>query len=211
MFFIFNSPNLDEKQNISIILRMEVNADIFQSEISEDAENQEADITAMLIDADGIILANNSSPETRFKLIAPLPKERLAILQQKQILPSGNVENLIIGSPDLAKGLSPDNQTTSFYATMPAKTEKENIIKQKRLATNNSWKIIIGRAISSFSDATNNQIRATIIITIIVMLVALAAAIVTSNLLTAPINYLAVVSERVSRGELKYTNGTKTT
>ena len=200
--FYINSPILDDKQNIGTILRMKVNADIFQSEISEQAENQEADITAMLVDADGIILANSSSPETRFKLIAPLPKERLTILQQKQILPSGNTENLIIGSPDLAKGLSPDNQNTSFYATMPSKIEKINLIKQKRLATNNSWKIIIGRAISSFSDATNNQIRATIIITIIVMLVALAAAIVTSNLLTSPINYLAAVSERVSRGEL---------
>jgi GAF domain-containing protein len=53
-------------------------------------------------------------------------------------------------------------------------------------------------------ELANNQTRATITIFIatIVMLIALVATTITSNLLATPINYLTVMSERIRRGEL---------
>lgn len=202
--FYISSPVLDSKQNLSAVLRAKVNADFFQNVIMEQAANQEpdSDITILLIDQNGMILAHSSLLETRYKLIAPLPKNQIDILQREHILAPGNVESLVLDLSDLEKGLSQANQNSFFYTNLYPNNEKSDVVKQKNLTTYKSWKIIVGRPTSSFSESANNQIRATIIIAMIVMLIALAAAIITSDLLTSPLNYLSSIAKKINRGEL---------
>lgn len=57
-------------------------------------------------------------------------------------------------------------------------------------------------AATQLIEPADNQARATIFIATIVMLVALIAAVITSNSLTSPLNYLTAVSERIKLGEL---------
>jgi GAF domain-containing protein len=199
--FYISSPISNGNLN-SGVLRVEINAELLQEELKSQATNQEKAITIILIDQDGIILANSSSPETRFKSIVPLSQERLAILQQRQLLASGNAENLTVGFSDLAKGLNQNNQNPFFQATLTPDSSEIDAVTQRGVTNNKSWKIVVGQPVSSFAASANDQTRGTTFISVIIMLIVLVAAGITSNLLTSPFNYLTAMSERIRRGEL---------
>lgn len=196
--FYVSTPILNGNGEVSGVLRVEINADLFQTEF---VEHTATGVTALLVDQNGIILANSSSPDTRFKSISPLNQEKLVELQQKRILSSGTAEDLTVNFLDLEKGLKQSDQNPFFRALLIPNSSEINVVTTMNL-TNKPWKVVAGRPVSSFSEPANNQTRATIFIATIVMLVALVAATITSNLLTAPLNYLIAMSERIRRGEL---------
>ena len=197
--FYINSPIL-HNGNVSGILRAEIDADLFQKFFEQVVNNsdQNQGLTVLLVDQNNIILANSSSPETRFKSITPLKQEQLDALQQKNVLSPGNAENLSVGLDELQKGL--DQSDPNFRASMLPKGEV-NVVTQRGLANNRSWKVVVGQSLPSLIEPINIQTSITIFIATIVMLIALIAATTTSKLLTSPINYLAIMSERVRRHE----------
>ena len=203
LVFYISSPIFNNASLVIGVLRMAVDANFLQREVEKEANLQGTDVAAVLIDENGIILANSLSPETRFKSISPLNQELLVTLQQRHILGAGTAENLSVRLSDLAKGLNQTSQTPFFYATLvPGRTSQINVVTQRNLE-NKTWKIIVGRPASLFVQTTNIQSRTTIFIfvTTIITLIALVTAAITSNLLTSPINYLTAMSERIRRGD----------
>ncbi len=198
--FYISSPILNSNNDVIGVLRAEIAADFLQIEF--ETAIQETSATAILIDQDGIILANTLSEETRFKSLVPLTEERLTTLQQKNILPPGTAENLSLGLSDLKKGLDQSDQNPIFQALLVPDASEINVVTQRGLANHKSWKVLIGQPASLFTETANNQTRATILIATIIMLIALGAAVITSNLLTSPIKYLTTISERIKHGEL---------
>jgi GAF domain-containing protein/HAMP domain-containing protein len=198
--FYIDSPILNSDSVIGL-LRIEVNADFLQTESVKQATAQGKDLTVILIDQNGIILANSSSDKTLFKLIAPIEQDQLLALQKEYVLSSGALEDLSLNLLDLQNNLN-KNSNFAFQTTLTSNNGDTNVVAYANTMNNKSWKVIVGRPISWFAEPANTQTRITILIATIIMLIALAVAIITSNLLTSPLNYLTSSSERINQGEL---------
>lgn len=195
--FFINSPMLDGSKLIGV-LRVEIDREFLQDEFVEEAQVQGKDVRVIMVDQDGIILANSASEENIFKLIAPVSPDRLAVIQKKYTLPSAAIDDLNL--LDLQKNLS--SNTPSFKATMSPSDTEMNFITYQDITNNPSWRVVVGRPVSWFTEPANTPTRVTILIATVLMIIALAITMVSANLVTSPLQYLINKSQLLRKGDL---------
>ena len=195
--FYISSPVLNNNKLIGI-LRVEIDTAFLQDEFVEEAQVQGKDVHVILIDQDGVILANSTSQESIFKLISPISSDRLPAIQKKYALPSPVIEDLHL--LELQKNLA--SNVPSFKATMSLGDTEADFIAYHGITNNPSWRVVVGRPVSWFTESANTPTRVTILIATILMITALAIAMMSSNLLTSPLHYLINKSQLLRKGDL---------
>lgn len=199
--FYISSPIVGQDTEIMGLLRVEYNCDVLQSEITEQASNKGGGLIAILVDENGIVIANNNAPESRFKSLVPLSPERLAALQASQVLTMGTAESLSLGLSTLAQNLDENNQNLQFQAPMSPGSTDTDVVIVKSLSEK-PWRMAVGQPTSVYISPVNDQIRTVASIALVVILITLFAANLTANLLIAPINQLAAAAKQIGQGDL---------
>jgi GAF domain-containing protein/HAMP domain-containing protein len=198
-YLIFSSPVLDTAGEVIGVLRVRYKGAILQQIVSQ--QNGLAGETSfgILLDENNIILANGNSPYETIKTLFLITRENLAILQSKQLLPSGSPEELSANMPDLEQKLAAGN--SNFIFKLSGKT---NVQEAGALGTmtQRPWKVVFVQNADVFLGPAQNQTKTNTLMAAIVVFIAAFAAAGIARLLTAPIIRLTSTSEQVAQGNL---------
>ncbi|PKN91328.1 MAG: hypothetical protein CVU44_19630 [Chloroflexi bacterium HGW-Chloroflexi-6] len=204
--FYISTPVFNDDQEIIGVLSIQYDAEFLRDMLASRISRFDRSFTVIMIDANNIIIAHTSQPDLHLKTLSPLGSELIAQLQASSQLPPGTSESLSAGLTELAQYLQVSETDNLLSATLTSNSDvKENFVTTP--VRNKNWKIIAGETETiSFSDVLANNIPAIVISTLIMLAVLIAAA-MTSGVITAPINSLALVAKEVGKGNLHLSSG----
>lgn len=199
----FISPIVNPSRQVIGYLRIRYDARILQSIIEENVGLIGTRSYPILLDDNGMRLADGSSPNLVFRTISQLPTETFNNLTRANRIPSYLPQSLLHNvQEDIARMVLSD-RTTDYFTT--ATSAGGTTFSQLGIITTlqyQPWNVVYLQDQSSLLLAINNQNRLSAIIsTLIAALVAVFITIV-ANSFSRPIIQLTNAAEQISKGDL---------
>lgn len=204
--FYVSTPVLSDAQEIIGVIRVQYDAELLRDTILNRISRFDRSLTVMMIDPNNIILAHTLQPDLHLKTLSQLREEKIAELQTSKQLPSGTASSISANLSELAQNLTASESANSFSALLStSSTERENFVTTP--LQSKGWKIIVGQIESiTLSEVFLNNIPAAVI-SVLIMAAVLIAASITSEVITSPINNLALIAKEVGKGNLHLSSG----
>ncbi len=199
----FISPVVDQSKQIIGYLRVRYDAHILQTIIEKYVGLIGIRSYPILLDNNGLRLADGSSPNLLYRTVAILPITQYNDLIASNLLPAYLPYSMVNSSQEDIAAIALSNRTSDFFTTSTSITNKEvdQLGVIKRLQTE-PWQVIFLQDQSSLIQSINNQNRLSAIISaLIAVLVAIFITIV-ANSFSKPILNLTAAAEKISKGDL---------
>jgi GAF domain-containing protein/HAMP domain-containing protein len=204
--FYVSAPVFNDAREIIGVVRVQYDAEILRDIMNTYVNRLGNNLTAMLVDGNGIILVHTSQPNLQLKTLVPLNPIQFAALQTNKQLPPGTAEALASGLAGLEQALRSSQGREIFTAVLSANETQESVSVQVPLTTK-GWRIVAGQ-ISTITPAEILQTNLPSLgIAGLIILAVIGAATATANLITEPINSLAMVAKEIGRGNLHISTG----
>ncbi|NCP86261.1 GAF domain-containing protein [bacterium] len=205
---IVAAPIFNDNQKVIGLARFIYDAQILQNELERQNAWLEDSQTAILLDQNNIILGHNTLPALQFKTLIRLRDEQVTSLQQSRQLPPGEAESFSAELTTLAKDLQNPTRGNFFQTSLDPNTPSNQYATIAPLQTKN-WNIIFARTGSAFSGQVRTLANTVLLISTLLMVAVIAAAGVSANLITSPLNTLAAQATEIGKGNLKTSTKTE--
>jgi GAF domain-containing protein/HAMP domain-containing protein len=202
-YVYFISPVVNPNRQVIGFLRTKYDARIFQSMIAENVGLIGSRSYPILLDENGMRLADGSSPNLLFRTVSQLSTEKFTNLLNNNRIPPYMPQALLANEqPELAQvALNP--RTSNFFTTSTSIGQKS--IPQSGIIVTmqyQPWNVIILQDQTGLIDALATQNRLSAVIsTLIAGIVAILITII-ANSFSRPILQLTDAAEKVSTGDL---------
>jgi HAMP domain-containing protein/putative methionine-R-sulfoxide reductase with GAF domain len=199
----FTSPVRDKSGKIVGMLRVQYNAIILHNTVMSIATKwQVPDLYAVLIDNQYYIrLSQTRDLGLMYKSYDSLDDQAVAQLQSERRLPSGTAQELSTNQPSIVSWLKKLDEQQYFTTTAAALGGADAISTATRLQ-NVPWIVITSQSLVVANAPAQQQFHLSVIWALVVVLFVSLAALMASQVLTAPIVRLTKVAEQVAKGEL---------
>jgi C4-dicarboxylate-specific signal transduction histidine kinase len=205
----FSAPILDSGGNILGVIRSRVNLDGIWSLVERDKDAEGAGSYGMLLDENGIRLANSQSQGRRaamegsmllYTAIAPIaPETEKQLVTEKRFGNATSTKVQIVPIPEVANALvTPDAKT---FETSSDVNSERNFAAVSSL-NQKPWRYVIMSPFSTFFGEIDRWGRVFTIGMALLILIIGVTAIFVAREFTNPLNQLAQVADRISLGEL---------
>ena len=202
-FLIFIAPVRSVTNQTIGYLRTRFDALLLQSIIQDNVGLIGPRSYPVLVDENGLRLADGYSPNMVYRTLVPLPLDSYQSLLQAQKLPSYLPRELSsTNQTDLATAL--DQQATGSYFSVTVSGESGSHVDSATAVTlqHHPWKLVFLQEQTNLIAARDNQNKlSTIIATIIAGIVGVMLVFI-SNRFTQPILQLTDTAEKISSGDL---------
>jgi len=199
-YIFFSAPIRNPDGKIIGVLRTKYDARILQSLLTQDVGLIGSRSNPILVDSNGLRLADTVSPSLLYKSVSSLSAAKVSELQAQGLLPP-DTSNLSASIPELSFTL--ENLITNPYFTAelhkddPRHLEAGVVVK---LSTQ-PWYVTFVQEQTAILAIQNEQTRlSTLIAALIAGLVGFAATIVSQSF-SAPITHLTETATRISSGD----------
>ncbi len=199
----FISPIVNPSKQVIGYLRIRYDARILQSFIEDNVGLIGTRSYPILLDENGMRLADGSAPNLIFRTISQLPTETFNILTRENRIPAYLPQSLLHNVQEDIARMALEDRTTDFFTTSTSAggttLSQLGIINTLQYQP---WNVVYLQDQSSLLAAINNQNRLSAIIsTLIAALVAVFITIV-ANSFSRPIIQLTNAAEKISEGDL---------
>lgn len=198
----FIAPVVDQSKQVIGYLRVRYDAHILQSMIEKYVGLIGNRSYPILIDNNGLRLADGSSPNLLYRTISTLTTEQYEALINSNLLPSYLPQSLLNANQEDIAAVAFSNRNSDFFSTKSKIGNLEypqlGVIKR---VEKEPWQVIFLQDQTSLSKSIDNQNRLSAIIsTLIAALVAIFITIV-ANSFSKPILDLTKSAEKISKGD----------
>lgn len=198
----FISPVLDQSKQVIGYLRVRYDAHILQTMIEKYVGLIGNRSYPILIDNNGLRLADGSSPNLIFRTISQLSTEEYQTLINSGLLPSYLPQSLLNANQEDIASIAFANRTSDFFTTSSTigntKFQQLGVIKR---VESEPWQVVFLQDQTTLTQSINNQNRLSAIIsTLIAGLVAIFITIV-ANSFSKPILDLTDAAEKIAQGD----------
>jgi HAMP domain-containing protein/putative methionine-R-sulfoxide reductase with GAF domain len=199
----FTSPVWDDSGKILGVLRVQYNAVILHNTVMAIANKwQVPGLYAVLIDDQYYIrLSHTLDYGLMYKSYAPLDEQTVTQLQSRRRLPSGTAKDLSTNQPTIVswlKNLDQQQYFTTVAAALGGADALSTATRLKRVP----WIVITRQSLAVANAPIQQQFQLSVIWALVVVLFVTLAALMASQVLSAPIVRLTKVAELVAKGEL---------
>ncbi len=199
----FISPVLDESKQIIGYLRVRYDAHILQTMIEKYVGLIGNRSYPILIDNNGLRLADGSSPNLVYRTVSQLSTDQYQSLIDSGLLPAYLPQSMLNSNQEDISSIAFSNRTSDFFTTSSkignSEYQQLGVIKK---VESEPWQVIFLQDQTSLSQSINNQNRLSAIIsTLIAGLVAIFITIV-ANSFSKPILDLTAAAEKIAKGDL---------
>jgi GAF domain-containing protein/HAMP domain-containing protein len=204
-FFYVSAPVKNKQGQVTGVLRIRYEGLLLQNLLKQKGGMIGSKSYAMLVDENGIRLADTFTPNFLYKSIAPISTSKLAVLQQNKRIPALPDSMISTDFEEFDKIVkNSDNQP--YFTTEISATNEPNALPEAgaiwRLSSM-PWKVIY--LIEDFDNAALRRSQrqlATLVTTLIAGMVGMIA-VGTSQVLSGPITLLTQTAQRISMGDLE--------
>ncbi len=199
----FTSPIWDESGNIIGVLRVQYNAVILHNIVMSIANKwQVPDLYAVLVDDQYYIrLSHTRDYGLMYKSYAPLDAATVEQLQSRRRLPSGTAQQLSTNQPTIISWLKNLDQQP-YDTTVAAALGGADAVSTATRLTRVPWIVLTRQSLAVANAPVQAQFQLSVIWALAVVLFVTLAALMASQVLSAPIVRLTKVAEQVAKGEL---------
>ena len=191
------------------VLRGRYSATILQQLIVESTGLLGEQSFAILLSDDRLLLAHGLLTPTRatklnFRLVTPLPPNRLSELHQSGRLPRSLPWDLSASLPGMAEGIARVGSSAPYFNVQPAAAMGSRGV-QAAAATvmkNQPWIVVFLQPRDVFLAPVRAETRGTIILALITAAAVVTATFGMAHLLTEPVVRLTHVARRVAEGDM---------
>ena len=195
-----SAPIMNNENKVLGVLRVEYKSSILQKLISENAEQAGRDILALLVDGDGIILANNQHPETT---LTPIESNNDVMI--KTLAAAGRITNenrKPMDTEGLRTGLS-GTSSKPFFTFKEIREGQPTIYTAAAVPmTRCPWTVVIAKPMESLLEPMNEQLRQGLAVVGAISILAVLLGLLFSELLTRPFTQLRQVADLLASGDL---------
>ncbi len=198
----FASPVKTQSGKTIGILRIEYYATVIQS-IARSVDPGYSDTIISLVDSNTYIrAAYTGNRDSLFKSYKNLTDLELAALQAEGRLPSGPRENALEGIDDVIVAGVDNLQLEPFFNAYSQSLGSETINTGVFLQTQ-PWIALIHQSTNIYLGPVQEQNRTTVLISLILIILSVAAGFLTSQILTSPLISLEKVAEQIANGDIR--------
>ncbi len=188
------------------VLDMVYSAAVLQHLLARNSAGLGADVSAMLLDENNVVLAHSSAPALRYRIVNPQPGQ-VNVLTARNRLPRLPAEQLVLQMPGLTEGLQNLAEKPYFSGSFHV-VEHEELGKyhdQAGAAALNTpgWHIVTFVPQATLLAPVQAQTRRLVMINIAISLVSILVAILVTQPLVGPIVNLTHTSEQIAGGDLE--------
>lgn len=204
----YSAPIKDDRGNVLGVVRSRLNLDGLWTLVEKDNGIAGTGSYSMLLDENGIRLADSSSKGNRttiqetllFRAIAPLPAqvEKTLIDEQRFGKTSQNGVQ-VVPVPEIAQHVASGDK--SVFTT---RSDLNNTLNQAVIASlsNKPWRYVITAPTATYTAPADSVTQFGQVAAIILGIVAIGLGILLSRTITRPLTQLTQVADRISLGEL---------
>jgi HAMP domain-containing protein len=199
----FSSPVWDENGNIVGVLRVQYNAVIIHNTVMNIANKwQVPELYAVLVDNQYYIrLSHTLDYGLIYKSYAPMDEAAVTMLQSRRRLPSGTASELSTNQPTVVSWLKNLDQQ-QYFTTVAAALGGADAISTATRLQRIPWIVLTRQSLAVANAPVQQQFQLSVIWALAVVLFVTLAALIASQVLSAPIVRLTRVAEQVAKGEL---------
>ncbi|MBP7998923.1 MAG: GAF domain-containing protein [Chloroflexi bacterium] len=198
----FSAPVRNSSGDPIGVLRVSFNAGVIQQMIHQNTDLLGETSGAILLDNNGIRLADGFNSNLIMQSVVPLEPDLVAALQAQRLLPNRPLDTLATDFPSFAEGLANAETTPVFDAEIHPDEDHLDTIAVAPL-TLRPWKVAFAISQPTYLAPIQAQTREIIIISLLIALFVAISAIFVAELLTAPIVRLTTVAGKVAGGDLQ--------
>lgn len=199
------SPVLDENNSLIGYLRLRYDARIIQSTITRLAGLVGSNSYPIIIDDNGIILADANDPTQLYHAIAPLSEAQYNDLLSKKIAPTYLTRDQITSEiPEVANAVL-KGQTRIYEAFSVSSQETQSTVPVNatygRLTTQH-WYMVYFQRQTTLASSIDANTKSTVQLAVLMAILVSLFVTIFSNLFTRPILGLTQSAEKVADGDL---------
>lgn len=200
VYFYFSNPVRNEVGQIVGVLRSRYSVAVLQKLVAESRGLAGTESFAILLDENGLRLAEDRAPELIFKSVFSIEPTRQFELRAANRLPNLPVSEVLIEQTSFAEGLANANVQPFFAANQ----HTDDHVEQMAVVTLNSqpWWVVYTLPQEEFLGPINNVIQIIMIWTAVFAIFLVASAILIARWLSKPVVQLTAVTEQIAQGDL---------
>jgi len=198
----FSAPVRNSSGDIIGVIRVSYNAGVIQQLITQSTGLLGETSGAILLDSNGIRLADSFDSSLIMKSVVPLEPDVIASLQVQRLLPMRPVETLSTNFEAFATGLANVETTPLFNAEIHSDADHLDTVAVVAMKSR-PWQVAFSIAQPVYLLPIQAQTQATTIIALVVALLVALSAIGVAQILTAPITHLTAIASQVAAGDLQ--------
>lgn len=190
----FSAPVRDRAGEIIGVLLLRYRASVLQQIIGRSHPED----FAILLDRDGLRLAQNDAPDLVLQPIAPLSPAKFAALKRSgRVLPALRQEE-VVKIPALSQNLQ-NRGNSPFFTFIDRQAVQQAVVVS---LPHTRWSLVVAQRQAAFLAPIQAQLRNTILLGLLSAVLVSLAAIALSYRLTRPISTLMVAVRRFAAGDL---------
>ena len=200
----FSAPVRSASGNVIGVLRARYDAAILQEQIFSSNGLGGSESGAILLDENGIQLANGLEPDDAFKVVGNISSEQLAVLRAERRLPDLPTEELVLNLPDFAAGLKNANTTPIFVGETHPDVHTDHSGEQIAATTMETkpWQVAFARSRSEFLTPVTEQTRNIMLGGLLIVALIVGVAALVSQVIARPVVSLTQAAEKIGQGDL---------
>lgn len=199
-YIYFSSP-VRSLEGLQVgVLRARYDAFLLQEMLNNNANIFEK-ANPILVDENGIRLADALSPKDLYKALAPLDGKTIKSLQSRYRLPNRDGASLFTHLSDLYGAFLNHKETPNFTVNMPQGIMAATSVDLKT----QPWTVFYLQNESVFLAPLQQQTQRITLLSAFILAIAVALAILLTQLLTRPIVSLTKIANQITTGDLNAT------
>lgn len=204
-YIYFITPILDDNQTPIGYLRMTYDSRILQSELEKTSGLIGAHSYPILLDENGIRLADASNPDLIYHSILPLDTQKYSVLLDAGKIPSYLSEDQI-SSPikEIANSLYGSKLKPYQFFDVDMQSAQTGILDKATYGTLTAqkWNVVYLQEQTALVAAQNNLTQSTALTAVLITLIVSLLVTVASSLFTRPITDLTQIAQTIAEGDL---------
>jgi GAF domain-containing protein/HAMP domain-containing protein len=199
---IFSAPIIDAADEVIGAIRIRYNADVFQTLLRQQVVGYGDTGYSILVDENGLRLADNTNPDALYDPIAPLPDYALSTLRLEDRIPiSFRPENAIY-NPAIYKAIKNYKYEQYFEDNVITDNTIQNEIGYLTRINKVPWFLVYVQDQTLATERANQQARnTTLVVSSFIVLTGLLSLGI-ARLISAPIIKLTDAASQISKGNL---------
>ena len=206
-YLYFIAPIFDENRTTIGYLRMRYDARILQSELEKTSGIIGAHSYPMLLDENGIRLADTSSPNLIYRSVLPISNDEYTTLLNSGAIPSYIPQSQIssVISEIAASVYASYSQPYEFF-TVNLQSSLTGILDSATFGTMTTqpWNVVYLQEQTSLGAAQQTLTRSTTLLAVLIVSLVSILITIMSNLFTRPILQLTQTAETIAAGDLEH-------
>jgi GAF domain-containing protein/HAMP domain-containing protein len=201
----FSAPVRGADGKVIGVLRARYDAALLQERLFASNGLGGSSSGAILLDENGVQLANGLKPDDDFRIVGNLPSDRIAVLRAERRLPDRPTEELIMVVPEFAAGLHNAAAVPVFSAEIHTDLAEGEYSGEQVAVANlktRPWQVAFTRSRAEVLGPITQQTRNILLGGMLIVAVIIGVAALVSQVIARPVVSLTKAAEKIGQGDL---------